>query len=255
MKNLLAAKNITLAIADKILCRDLNLEIRAGDVWGILGPNGCGKTTLLHALARLHSVKQGDIFLHDKKISAFSGKELSRRLGILFQDTQESFSQTVQEYCLTGRHPHLSHFAWENTDDKKIAAQALKQMELENKLTQQIHTLSGGERRRLSLATVLTQTPSVYLLDEPTNHLDIYHQIKVLNYFKTLAETQAIGVMMSLHDVNMAQRYCNKVLMLFDNGETLQGTPLDVFTTENFSRLYQHSFRKGIVENISCWLP
>lgn len=240
MKNRLTTNNLTVSIANKTICRHLNLEIKAGDVWGILGPNGSGKTTLLHTLAGLHAPAQGEITLHGKKLTTIPNKQRAREIGVLFQDSSFIFPQSVYDYCLSGRHPHLAHFMRETAEDHRITQQALAVMGLGNKLQQNVLSLSGGERRRLMVATLLAQVPHLYLLDEPTNHLDIRHQIKILNYFKHLADNHSASIMMSLHDINLAYHYCNKVLLLFGDGEILQGPTQNICTKENLSHLYQY---------------
>ncbi len=251
----LATKNLTVSIANKTICCDLNLQINPGETWGVLGQNGSGKTTLLYTLIGLHPHSQGEIWLQDKKLLSLSVKQRARQIGILFQDSQDTFSPSVLEYCLAGRYPHLTNFSRENSEDLTIAKQALADMQLENKLTQQIHTLSGGERRRLAIATLLTQAPQIYLLDEPTNHLDIHQQIHVMNHFKKLAVQNSIGIILSLHDINMAQYYCDKILLLFGNGEFLQGTPTEMLTEKNLSHVYQHPLQAISTNKKYVWIP
>lgn len=253
---LLNTLNLTIQIAKKAICNKLTLSADSGDIWGILGPNGCGKTTLLQTLAGLTNPNYGEIFIKSKNLHTLSTKNRARELGILLQDTAFVFPQNVFEYCLTGRYPHLHGLAWEKSNDYETVSTSLKIMELENLLQQNVFTLSGGERRRLAIATLLAQTPSLYLLDEPTNHLDLRHQVIVLNHFKKLASENVNAVLMSLHDVNLAQQYCNKVLLLFGDGETLQGNTEDVLTQENLSRLYQHPLQ-AIFQNHKkpFWAP
>ena len=255
MNCLLETKNLTVRIANKIICRDLNLHIKAGETWGIIGPNGSGKTTLLHSLANLLPVLSGNIFLQEKKISCLSQKDIARQLGILFQDSNDIFPQSVFEFCSSGRYPHLRYFSFGNKQDEKIVKDALSVVDLDQHLSQKIHTLSGGERRRLDIATLLSQSPTIYLLDEPTNHLDIRYQIKIVDHFKQLTKTAPISVVMSIHDINLAAHYCDKILMLFGEGEYLTGDPSSLFSEKNLERLYQHRFQKITKDTKSIWTP
>jgi iron complex transport system ATP-binding protein len=255
MNILLDIRKLELVITDKIICRDLNFQIQAGEIWGILGPNGCGKTTLLHALANLHPLTTGEIFLRERNLSSISIRERAQQIGILFQDSSDIFSQTVFEFCLAGRHPHLNQFAWEDAADKNITRQALAFMQLENFSERKVETLSGGERRRLSIAAVLTQTPTIYLLDEPTNHLDISHQTRTLKHFKKLAAKNGVAIIASLHDINMAQYFCDKVLLLMPEGNILQGEPQTIFNKENLERLYQHPLHAICSNHQTHWFP
>jgi iron complex transport system ATP-binding protein len=251
----LRTHNINVTIANQTICRDLNLTINPGMIYGILGPNGSGKTTLLQTLAKLHPVQAGDIFLFEKNLTTLSAKQIAQQLGILFQDTTAIFSQTVFEFCLNGRHPHLARLAWENISDHEMAIAALTTVELDKKLLQKVHTLSGGERRRLAIAALLTQAPHIYLLDEPMNHLDIYHQMLVLSHFKHLAHTQSTAIIMSLHDVNIAQHFCQQIILLLGNGATIQGTPDEMLTEKNLSQLYHYPLKKRFLDSHSFWLP
>lgn len=253
--NLLHTQNLQITIGKKIICRDLTLQIRAGEIWGILGQNGSGKTTLLHTLARLHPAMRGEIWVGEKKLKALSIKSLAQQIGILFQDFNDTFPQTVWEYCLAARYPHLAYFKKESAKDKDIVTQALQTMELCELIERKITQLSGGEKRRLALAAILAQTPLVYLLDEPTNHLDVRYQFHVLNQLKNMATTQTVAVMMSLHDINLAQQFCNRILLLFADGYVLQGCPEETLTQENLTRLYQFPIKRiADQEAASCWM-
>lgn len=235
---MIQAQNISLYGGTRLLCADLNLHIKAGEYWGVLGQNGSGKTTLLHTLAGLLAPRAGRILLNDKPLAAQHPKHIAQLIGILFQDSSPGFPLRVLDYCSMARYPHLSAFQVESTTDKRITQDALHAMDLEILQQRTLTSLSGGERRRLELAALLTQTPSVYLLDEPTNHLDLRYQMHVLQHFQQLA-TQQHAVVTSLHDVNLAERYCNRILLLFPDGSNLQGTPDEVLNETNLYKLYE----------------
>ncbi|HLB58124.1 MAG TPA: ABC transporter ATP-binding protein, partial [Gammaproteobacteria bacterium] len=228
---------------------------KSGEMWGIIGPNGSGKTTLLYSLANLLPVLSGDIFLQEKKISRLSQKNIARQLGILFQDSSDIFPQSVFEFCSSGRYPHLNYFSFGKKEDAFLIKKALSIVDLEKNISQKVHTLSGGERRRLDIATLLSQSPTIYLLDEPTNHLDIRYQIKILDHFKQLTKREPVSVVMSIHDINLAAHYCDKILMLLGEGEYLEGDPSNLFSEKNLERLYQHRFQKITVDAKSVWTP
>lgn len=251
MSALLETHHITLQAGKRVLCKDLTLRIQAGEIWGILGPNGCGKTTLLQTLIGLLPLVSGEIYLQGKNISSMSSKNIAQTIGILFQDSHDVFPQTAWEVCSNGRYPHATSAGYNH----RVVKQALLDMDLTEKANQRVHTLSGGERKRLSIATLLTQTPDVYLLDEPTNHLDLHYQVKVLNHFKCLAENASAAICMALHDINLAAHYCQKVLLLFGDGSHLIGTVSSLFTDETLSRLYQHPLEKISIQNGAWWQP
>lgn len=249
--SLLETQNLTLRISKNTLCENLNLQVKHGEIWGILGSNGSGKTTLLKTFAGLHIAK-GEIRLNGKSLSSTPIKEMAQIVGILFQESRDVFPLTVSEYCSSGRYPHLNYLGWETTEDRHILQQALIDMELTALSTQNILTLSGGERRRLSIATLLAQSPQLYLLDEPTNHLDLRYQIKILNHFQKLAQSKSVSIIMSLHDINLAAHYCDRILLLLGNGQYLSGTTKNMLNEENLSYLYQHPITHLYQKH---WLP
>ena len=235
---LLSAENLSVDIAGKQVCHKLDLALMPGDCLGLLGGNGVGKTTLLHTLAGLRAPSAGVVKLDGAALGALARRRVAQRLGLLMQQPEDSLPATVLETALIGRHPHLDFWRWESHADVAIARRALKAVGLEG-LEQRVQTaLSGGERRRLAIATVLVQDPKVFLLDEPAHQLDLNHQLGLLGQLKRLTAEDGRAVIMSLHDINLAARFCNRVLLLFGAGETLLGPAELVLTPENLTRLY-----------------
>jgi iron complex transport system ATP-binding protein len=236
---MLTTQNLSLKIQQQPLCSNLNFTLSAGEVWGLLGANGSGKTTLLHALAGLHPIQEGQISLMGAPLHTLSAQTIAQSVGILFQDTATPFAQSIWEYCLTGRYPHLAQSKKETEADKQHVLQALQAMELMHLKDRAVTKLSGGEKRRLAMATLLAQTPKIYLLDEPTNHLDRRYQSLVLKHCRQLAKQQANSVLMVLHDIYLARSYCDKVLLLLPQGTTLQGTAAELLTPEYLTSVYE----------------
>ena len=230
-----------------------SLNLKRGEILGILGPNGCGKTTLLQTLAGFKPY-EGKIFLDEKNIALLSFQDMARKRAILFQEkTWPPFPQSLYEYCLTSRFPHLPYFKKESIEDKKIILAALDAMSLLSMQHKDISTLSGGEKQRLAIGALLAQTPRLYLLDEPTNHLDIKHRIQVLNYFRYLAKQQSCTIIISMHDINLASHYCEYLLLLFPDGKTIQGKTNDILTTHHLNCLYDHPIKAMTIENKIYW--
>ena len=251
----LQTKAITIAIDGHTICKHLDLTVQTGQSWGVLGANGSGKTTLLQTLAGLRPVNLGEIWLNESKLNHLSPITIAQSIAILFQDFIDTFPQTVWDYCKTSRYPHLAYFKKESQHDLHIVMQALELMDLHFLKKRPISHLSGGEKQRLALASVLAQTPDIYLLDEPTNHLDVRHQMLVLRYFYQLAMANSAAVMMSLHDVNLAQRFCTHILLLFPDGHSLQGCTPEILTAANLSSLYQHKMNAINTVNGVYWQP
>ena len=228
-------------VADRTLCRDLNLTLEPGQCWGLLGPNGCGKTLLLHTLAGLRPAARGQILLDDRPLDGMRRRRVAQRLGLLFQEAPPALPATVLDTVLTGRHPHLGPWRWEEAADHALARSALRDVGLEGFEYRDVTSLSGGEHQRAAIATLLAQAPAIYLLDEPTNHLDLAHQLQIMGLFRGLADANRT-VIMSLHDPNLALRYCDHLVLLRD-GETLFGPTGRVGTAEQLAGLYGHPLR------------
>ncbi len=239
---LLCTKELGVEIGGKTVCRQLDVTINAGQRWGLLGINGVGKTTLLHTLAGLRTPAQGEIRLGDALLGALPRRTIAQKIGVLLQADDDAFPGTVMETVLSGRHPWLGQWQWEGENDRMLALAALSDVRLDGFEQRQVNTLSGGERRRLALATLFTQNPQLFLLDEPTNHLDPHHQISLLRLLnQRVADTvnQQASIMI-LHDINLATRFCDHLILLFGEGEVLCGPAEDILTVETLTRLYGH---------------
>lgn len=240
MTSLLTTRNLGVSIADIRICSNLNISIENGSRWAILGRNGCGKTTLLKTLAGLHTQDTGEIAIQGTTLDDIPRTQLARILGILFQEQTTLFPGSVLDAALIGRHPHLGPWRWETEEDVACARSALAQVGLAGKEARNLSSLSGGEYQRLAIATLLTQDPALYLLDEPSTHLDLYHQIHILRILRNLTLTGSKALIMVLHDVNLAARFCDHALLLFGDSDLLYGAADAVLTEENLEKLYGH---------------
>jgi iron complex transport system ATP-binding protein len=251
----LGVHGLQLERGGRTLCRGLNLAFGPGQCWCILGPNGAGKTTLLHALAGLYPTTQGEINLDGQATGGMSRRTLARSLGILLQDPAAGFPATVLQTVLQGRHPHLHPWAWESEEDIRLTRQALARLGLESLAQRSTDSLSGGERQRMAIATLLTQDPQYMLLDEPVNHLDLHQQIRTLELFRELTRSRQKTVIMVLHDVNLAQRYCDHVILMQGDGEVQAGRCGEVLNTANLSRLFGHPMQAVAGPHGTLYVP
>ncbi|HUO82344.1 MAG TPA: ABC transporter ATP-binding protein [Gammaproteobacteria bacterium] len=234
----LACRGLTVAVPGRVLVAGLELAVGQGRLVGVLGENGSGKTLTLHTLAGLRAPSSGRVRLFGGLLDAAPRRHRARRLGLLAQHDADPFPSTVLESALIGRHPHVDFWRWESAEDVRLARAALERVDLAGLEQRAVATLSGGERRRLALATVLTQDPDIYLLDEPLNHLDPHHQLDVLRLFRAETRNGKL-VFASLHDVNLAAQFTDDVLLLFGNGEWRFGASAAVLSQGNVSRLYR----------------
>ena len=251
----LEAAQLGIRIGGVAVCSQLDLRINAGESWGILGRNGAGKTTLLHTLAGLRRPDRGSVMLDGTPLPRLNRRSIARHIGVLLQDHQDAFPASVMETVLTGRHPYLGALQWEGAADYAAATGALRAVGLEGMETRDIASLSGGERRRLGIATLLAQDPDILLMDEPTNHMDFHHQILTLDLLKQRTRDGVKSMMLVLHDPNLALRYCDHFLLLYGAGETLQGAAEAVLTQPNLERLYGHPLQALQGPRGTVWVP
>ena len=217
---------LTLRAGGKRLVEELTIGFEPGQNWAVLGANGSGKTTLLHALAGLRAAQSGDVRLDGVNIRELPARRRAQQVGILFQESPMPFPATTFETVLGGRHPHLGFWQQEGPADLEAATVALAAVGLADLAGRPVTTLSGGERRRLELASLLTQDPALCLLDEPVNHLDPRYQMLLLRLVCARAQRPGHLNIFVLHDVNLALRFCSHALMLCGDGRTRHG-PLD----------------------------
>jgi len=236
----LQTRQLEVNIGNKKVCESLDLSLHPGEVWGVLGRNGIGKTTLLHTLSGLRPADSGKVLLNQNDISKFPRKQVAQKLGLLLQHSEDAFPSSVLESVVCGRHPHIAHWQWESKHDYQKATDALQQVHMSELSHRATNELSGGERQRVAIATLLTQNPDIFLLDEPNSHLDLHYQISILQYLCDFARQQQRIILMSLHDINLAARFCDKLLFITGDGKTIAGDADKLLNTKDLSELFQH---------------
>jgi iron complex transport system ATP-binding protein len=232
-----SGKDLRVAVAERTLVDALSFDLDPGELLAVLGQNGAGKTLTMHTLAGLRRPARGRALLRGRDVAVSDRRQTARQLALLPQRVDDIFPATVLDTVMIGRHPHIGRFQWESDRDTAIAESALAAVGLETLAHRDVLTLSGGERRRLAIAQVLTQQPDVYLLDEPTNHLDPQHQLDALRLFRARADEGA-AVVASLHDVNLAVRYADRCLLLYGDGRWDLGPTNEVLDERRLSALY-----------------
>ncbi|WP_430416349.1 ABC transporter ATP-binding protein [Marinobacter adhaerens] len=250
----LATEALIIDIPGRISGVPLNLAIEPGQVWGVLGPNGVGKTTLLHTLAGLREPRSGKLLLDGTPLDAIRRKTVSQRMGLVFQDRQDGFPATALETALIGRHPWLSPWQMESGDDLAIAERALIELDVIHLKDRLVNTLSGGERQRVAIATLMTQSPEIWLLDEPTNHLDLQHQTAVMKLLRQQAACDR-GVFMCLHDLNLAARWCDQILLLYPDGQACWGPARDMLVTYALESLFGQRLLSAELDGFPVFVP
>jgi len=234
----LSCNQLDVSIADVQVVNDFNLELTPGSLWGLLGSNGVGKTTLLKCMAGLRTPQAGQVLLETRAIDELPRRILARHVGMLQQHTAYVFDSSVMQIALTGRHPHLGYWERESPEDIDKALAALSAVGLDGFMDRSVTGLSGGEARRLAFAALLVQEPDIMLLDEPTNHLDLRHQVQIMGMIRSRSVGAGAAAIAALHDVNLAARYCSHVVMLFGRGQWCAGTSAQMLSETSLERLY-----------------
>ncbi|MFO0698910.1 MAG: ABC transporter ATP-binding protein [Nitrospira sp.] len=231
--------------SDKWILDDLSFQVAEGEVLGIVGPNGSGKTSLLKLLARLASPQQGAVRLFGQDLTVMGQDEIARVVGVVPQDTQQLFPFTVAETVLMGRFPHRPQdrwgtgFGWERGEDVAIAEAAMMTMDIVHLAHRAVTDLSGGERQRTMIARALAQTSKVLLLDEPTAFLDLQHQVEIGSVLFRLKAERGLTVILISHDLNLVSQYCDR-LMLLDEGRVVRhGSPDEVIEPGVLEQVYR----------------
>lgn len=228
----LEARDVTLVYGERTISRDLTFKVPDGLFTVIVGPNACGKSTLLRALARIIRPDNGHVVLDGKQIERIPAREVARTLGLLPQSSVAPDGITVADLVARGRYPHQSFLQRWSQADEDAVAWAMKTARVEELASRAVDELSGGQRQRVWIAMVLAQETPLLLLDEPTTFLDIAHQIELLSLLRDLNRRQGNTVVAVLHDLNQACRYADHIVAMRDGRIITEGDPRSVMTAD-----------------------
>lgn len=232
-------KDLRFTYNKKTVLDGVSFDIKPGEILGILGLNGCGKTTLLKNLNKNLEPEDGAIFIGSEELSKMTKRSIAQQIAAVPQGNEIKFAFTVNDIVSMGRIPFLSTFSGESSEDLKIIDEAIKMVGLEDFRERHINTMSGGERQRVIIARALAQTPKIILMDEPTLHLDINTQFEVLDLIHRLSREKGLTVVIVSHDLPLVARYCDRIIMLKDRKIFASGLPEDILTTENMREVFK----------------
>ncbi len=234
----LEMQGITLSYNHTPVVDKVSFQVVPGEMLGLIGPNGCGKTSIIKALSRVLPLRSGKILLDGQDINGLSRSQMAKMIGVVPQNPLMPETFTVAEVVLLGRTPHLGLLRHESARDLKIVEWAMERTGISTLASRKIGELSGGERQRVTVARVLAQEPVAILLDEPTANLDINHQTAILDLIRDLCKERNLAVLIALHDLNLAAQYCDKLVILKGGRLFTEGTPRQVITAENILAVY-----------------
>jgi iron complex transport system ATP-binding protein len=238
MSSMYTLKNVGFHYGREWVLKGIDLTIERGEILGIIGPNGSGKTSLLKILGRHRSPLEGEVRLESTNLSEISFRSLAQRVSMVPQEHPVTFPYTVLEVVLMGRYPYLKGWAFESAEDHRIARSAMERMGVERLADRLFGELSGGEKQRVIIARALTQQPEVLLMDEPATFLDLHHQARIHSLLAELNRNDGMTVVVVLHDLNMASQLCRRLLLLKEGRIVRLGAPRDVLTEKAIEEVY-----------------
>ena len=234
---MLSIRGLHVAYGQREVLRGVDLDVAAGEVVGLVGPNGGGKTTLLKAVTRVVP-SSGQVLIGGDDLVALSARDLARRVAVVPQDPTLPVGFTALEVVVMGRTPHLRFLEQETAADMRKAEEALAMLGAQTLADRRVDELSGGERQNVVIARALVQEASLLLLDEPTANLDIGHQAGIARLLRRFAAERGAGVLAALHDLTLASLYCERLVLIAAGEVVAEGVPADVLTVENVRRAY-----------------
>ncbi|MGX5202703.1 ABC transporter ATP-binding protein [Aliikangiella sp. IMCC44632] len=231
---LINATNISWQVRKRLILDNISFQVKQNEFVGIIGPNGAGKSSLLRCLYQKIIPTQGNIDFAGKALKSYSRKALAQQLAVVLQEAPMRFELSVMDVIRMGLTPNKSLLSFDTHADSLAIINAAKQVDLADKLEQSMNSLSGGEKQRAMIARAILQCPRLLIMDEPTNHLDVRHQKEVL----TLAKKLNITVIVSIHDLNLAAAYCDKLILLDQGKIVAQGTPEEVINQPTLKQVF-----------------
>jgi iron complex transport system ATP-binding protein len=244
---MIEVNRLNYTIGEKQILKDINFQIEKGKIYGILGNNGSGKSTLLKALSRINPIKNGKVFINQKDINLYSSKHLAQTIALVPQQTNLIFDFSALQITLMGRIPYQKPLYADSQEDLEIVKQSMLRTNTWHLRDMNAKNLSGGEFQRLIIARALSQQTPILMLDEPISSLDIRHQFDIMELLKQINKETNTTILIIIHDLNLAMRYCDEVILLNQGELVAKGESKQVLTQENISKHF--GIKVDIVDN------
>lgn len=253
LPTLLRLDGVGARVGERTLFEGVSLSVEAGQAWAVVGPNGVGKTTLMRQLAGVRAADQGQVWLHARRLSEYTRREIAREVAVVPQGNAPVFAFSALELVLMGLHASRPRFSLPSTGDRQRALNALARLEVDHLASRPVSSLSGGERQRVVMARALVADAPLWLLDEPTANLDLRHQLRLLEVMRQHVDQGGAAVAV-LHDLNLVHRYFDRVLLLAPGRALGWGEPDEVLNNEDVSEAFGLPMRRLQVEGRPVWL-
>ena len=224
--------------------KDVSYSIKSGLLVGLIGPNGCGKSTMMKCINRMHATSSGDIKIDGESVLKKSAAEIARKVSNVPAELRVSFGLTVFETVMLGRYPYLQNIWWETDDDQTMVDETLKKFGVFHLKDQPLNVLSSGEKQRVLIAKAYVQEPRLMLVDEPTSHLDMKYKLEVMEYLNAMVKTD-MSILVAEHDISLMARYCDHCIIMKKGEIVTMGPPKEVITSELIEDVYEVSASVG----------
>jgi iron complex transport system ATP-binding protein len=234
----LLINNLQFSYTDTVTIDDITIEVQKGEFIGIIGPNGCGKSTILKNIYRALAPDAGSITLDDENVFKMRYRETALKFAVVGQENEVPFDFLVEEIVAMGRSPHKKLFDPDTAEDARIVRHALEHLGMADMAKRNYRHLSGGEKQRVLIARIIAQESDFLLLDEPTNHLDVSYQIQIFDFVKRRSAEVGVTVLSAIHDLNMAALYCDRLYVMKEGRIVFSGTPEEVLTPDVIFSIY-----------------
>lgn len=240
-------EDLGVSYGDTCIWKNINLTLSEPGLVSILGPNGVGKSTLMYTINKILEPTEGRVLIDGEDVEEMPFKDIARKVAYVPQSSGETFAMTVMDTVLMGRYPHSGYTV--TKEDLEIAADCLMKVHMGDYAMSMFNELSAGQHQRVMVARGLAQEPELLMLDEPTSNLDIYHQISTMRLLRDIAHRRGIIVLVICHDLNVASRFSDRMIMFSQGRIYADGTPEQVITPETIHNVYRVNADVTTVQN------
>ncbi|MDO5853421.1 MAG: ABC transporter ATP-binding protein [Thermoplasmata archaeon] len=248
MDDLLKVENLRMDFGDFRALDDVSFSMGKGRLVGLIGPNGCGKSTMMKCICRINEMTSGTVLVDGQDVSSLKPSEVAKLVATVPAEAGQTFGMTVMDMVMLGRYPFVDRIWWETKEDEQVVREALRAFGLDGLRRKQVSLCSSGERQRALIAKAYVQEPKLMLVDEPTSHLDMKYKLDVMEYLQSMARSD-MTVMVAEHDISLMARYCDTCIIMKKGRIVTIGDPKEVITADLIRDVYEVDARVGLDED------